>query len=154
MPSFIQGFEYDIFISYRHKDNLPSQGFGRQANNDGWVTEFVTNLKKELEATFKEDISIYFDENPHDGLLETHDVDDSLREKLKCLIFIPIISQTYCDPKSFAWRNEFLAFVKMVDPLSPEGGKIPLTPERGVCIVPPSGVRGQHSSTIRLPLYP
>ena len=106
MPSLIPGYEYDIFISYRHKDNLPTPGFGRQAN-DGWVTEFVANLKKELEATFKEDISIYFDENPHDGLLETHNVDKSLEGKLKCLIFIPIISQTYCDPKSFAWQHEF-----------------------------------------------
>ncbi len=103
MPALIPGFEYDIFISYRHKDNKGGQ----------WVTEFVTALKTELEATFKEDISIYFDENPHDGLLETHDVDDSLKEKLKCLIFIPIISQTYCDPRSFAWRNEFLAFLKI-----------------------------------------
>jgi TolB-like protein len=34
-------------------------------------------------------------------------VDASLKEKLKCLIFIPIISRTYCDPKSFAWENEF-----------------------------------------------
>jgi eukaryotic-like serine/threonine-protein kinase len=102
MSSIVPGFEYDIFISYRHKDN----------KYDGWVTEFVANLKKEIEATFKEDISIYFDENPHDGLLETHDVDDSLKEKLKCLIFIPIISRTYCDPKSFAWNHEFLAFLK------------------------------------------
>ena len=100
MPSLIPGFEYDLFISYRQKDN----------KYDGWVTEFVTNLKKELEATFKEDISIYFDENPHDGLLETHDVDQSLNEKVKCLVFIPIVSQTYCDPKSFAWQKEFLAF--------------------------------------------
>ncbi len=76
------------------------------------MTEFVSALKTELEATFKEEISIYFDENPHDGILETHDVDDSLKDKLKCLIFIPIISRTYCDPKSFAWNNEFLAFLK------------------------------------------
>ena len=69
-------------------------------------------LKKELEATFKEEISVYFDINPHDGLLETHDVDESLKEKLKCLIFIPIISRTYCDPKSFAWEHEFKAFVE------------------------------------------
>jgi TolB-like protein len=105
MPSLIPGYEYDIFVSYRHKDN----------KYDGWVTEFVNNLKKEIEATFKEDISIYFDENPHDGLLETHDVDESLKDKLKCLIFIPIISQTYCDPKSFAWKNEFLVFKKLAD---------------------------------------
>jgi hypothetical protein len=103
MSSVVPGFEYDIFISYRHKDN----------KGDHWVTEFVSALKTELESTFKEDISIYFDENPHDGLLETHDVDGSLKDKLKCLIFIPIISRTYCDPKSFAWNQEFLEFLKI-----------------------------------------
>jgi tetratricopeptide (TPR) repeat protein len=102
MSSIIEGYNYDIFISYRQKDN----------KHDGWVTEFVDNLKGELEATFKEEISIYFDINLHDGLLETHDVDESLKEKLKCLIFIPIISRTYCDPKSFAWEHEFKAFVE------------------------------------------
>lgn len=102
MSSIIEGYNYDIFISYRQKDN----------KYDGWVTEFVDNLNKELEATFKEDISLYFDINPHDGLLETHDVDDSLKEKLKCLIFIPVISRTYCDPNSFAWDHEFKAFVE------------------------------------------
>ncbi len=100
MSSILPGFEYDIFISYRQKDN----------KYDGWVGEFVANLKKELEATFKEDVSIYFDANPHDGLLETHQVGASLEGKLKCLIFIPIISQTYCDPKCFAWEYEFRAF--------------------------------------------
>lgn len=62
MASIIPGYEYDVFISYRQKDN----------KYDGWVTEFIDNLKTELEATFKEDVSIYFDSNPHDGLLETH----------------------------------------------------------------------------------
>lgn len=103
MASIIEGYNYDIFISYRQKDN----------KHDGWVTEFVRNLKDELESTFKEEISVYFDINPHDGLLETHDVDASLKEKLKCLIFIPVISRTYCDPKSFAWEHEFKAFVEM-----------------------------------------
>ena len=102
MASLIPGYEYDIFISYRQKDN----------KHDCWVTEFVDNLKGELESTFKEEISVYFDTNPHDGLLETHDVDASLKDKLKCLIFIPIISRTYCDPKSFAWEHEFKSFVE------------------------------------------
>ena len=102
MASLIPGYEYDIFISYRQKDN----------KYDGWVTEFVDNLKRELEATFKEEISVYFDINPHDGLLETYDVDASLKEKLKCLVFIPIISRTYCDPRSFAWEREFKAFIE------------------------------------------
>jgi len=103
MASFIPGYEYDIFISYRQKDN----------KHDGWVTKFVENLKGELETTFKEDVSVYFDENPHDRLQETHNVDKSLENKLKCLIFIPILSQTYCDPKSYAWQCEFLPFIKM-----------------------------------------
>jgi TolB-like protein/Flp pilus assembly protein TadD len=102
MASLVAGYKYDIFISYRQKDN----------KHDGWVTEFVDNLKGELESTFKEEISVYFDINPHDGLLETHDVDESLKGKLKCLIFIPIISRTYCDPKSFAWEHEFKSFIE------------------------------------------
>lgn len=102
MSSIVPGYNYDIFISYRQKDN----------KGDKWVSEFVEALKTELESTFKEEISLYFDINPHDGLLETHDVDESLREKLKCLIFIPIISRTYCDPKAFAWEHEFKAFVE------------------------------------------
>src|SRR5512133_2522408 len=103
MSSIIEGYNYDIFISYRQKDN----------KGDRWVSEFVEALKTELESTFKEEISVYFDINPHDGLLETHDVDATIKEKLKCLIFIPIISRTYCDPKSFAWEHEFKAFVEM-----------------------------------------
>lgn len=102
MASIVSGFEYDIFISYRHNDN-----------RSGWVTDFVNALQEELAATIKEPLSVYFDKNPHDGLLETHNVDKSLEGKLKCLLFIPIISQTYCDPKSFAWQHEFVAFNKL-----------------------------------------
>jgi tetratricopeptide (TPR) repeat protein len=102
MASLIPGFEYDIFISYRQKDN----------KGERWVSEFVEALKTELESTFKEEISVYFDVNPHDGLLETYDVDASLQRKLKCLVFIPVISRTYCDPKSFAWEREFKAFIE------------------------------------------
>ncbi len=111
MPSIIPHSEpayrtdrYDIFISYRHNDN-----------RSDWVTEFVKALQEELAATIKEPLTIYFDKNPHDGLLETHNVDKSLEGKLKCLIFIPIISQTYCDPKSFAWQHEFVAFNKLAN---------------------------------------
>ena len=75
MPSLIEGYDYDIFISYRQKDN----------KHDGWVTEFVNNLKGELDSTFKEEISVYFDINPHDGLLATHDVDASLKKNLNAL---------------------------------------------------------------------
>jgi len=72
MSSLIQGYEYDIFISYRHNDN-----------RSGWVTEFVKALQEEFGATIKDLVSVYFDSNPHDGLLETHDVDKTLKDKLK-----------------------------------------------------------------------
>jgi hypothetical protein len=99
--ALLPGFEYDIFISYRHNDNL-----------DGCVSGFVEALERELKATLKEPLSIYFDKNPHDGLLETHDVYKSLEGKLKALVFIPVLSQIYCDPNSFAWQHEFCAFNK------------------------------------------
>ena len=41
MSSIIEGYNYDIFISYRQKDN----------KNDGWVMEFFNNLKGELKST-------------------------------------------------------------------------------------------------------
>ena len=110
MSSVIPGFEYDIFISYRHRDNrVGNPGFHGHAGT-GWVTSFVEDLSRELQSTSKEDLSIYFDSNPVDGLLETHDVDKSLEGKLKAVIFIPVLSQIYCDPKSYAWQNEFCAF--------------------------------------------
>jgi len=88
MPSIIPGYEYDIFISYRQNDN----------KRDGWVTEFINTLKDELEATVKDKLNIYFDENPFDGLGETHDVDDSLAKKLKCLIVPFKVIQTSLIP--------------------------------------------------------
>lgn len=116
MSSLIPGYEYDIFISYRQNDN----------RHDGWVTEFVDHLRAELEATFKEEISVYFDLNPHDGLLDSHDVDESLKIKLRCLIFIPVISRTYCDPKSFAWEHEFRAFIRQAAVAESPGLKVTL----------------------------
>ena len=65
-------------------------------------------------------------------------MDKSLEGKLKCLIFIPIISQTYCDTKSFAWQHEFCAFNKLVS----EGA--PLSPGEG------PGVRPEFGRDIKL----
>lgn len=102
MASIHPDFEYDIFISYRHNDN-----------RTGWVTDFVKSLREEIATTIKEPISIYFDSNSYDGLLETHHVDKTLELKLNSLVFIPIISQTYCDTKSFAWGQEFCVFNRL-----------------------------------------
>lgn len=102
MASLVEGYACDIFISYRHNDN-----------RSGWVSDFVQALKVELATTLKDPVSVYYDTNPYDGLLEMHNVDRSLEAKLKGLIFIPILSQTYCDPKSFAWQHEFCAFNRL-----------------------------------------
>ena len=48
MAALLSEFEYDIFVSYRQNDNI----------YDGWVTKFVENLQKELEAIFKTDQGI------------------------------------------------------------------------------------------------
>jgi hypothetical protein len=58
MPSIIEGYNYDIFISCRQKDNKGGrQGapfFGAtQFREAGWVSEFVEALNTELESTFK-----------------------------------------------------------------------------------------------------
>ncbi len=108
MAAPTQGFNYDIFISYRHNDNKAPGG----AAGDGWVTEFVNHLTTELETMVKGSVSIYFDKNPHSGLRETDDVEKSLSPKLQSVVFIPVLSQTYCDPESFAWKQELLPFMQ------------------------------------------
>lgn len=100
MSLIFPDFEFDIFVSYRHNDN----------RYDGWVSEFVEKLKQELDATIKDKLSIFFDASPDAGLRETHQVDKSIQNQIKAVIFIPIVSQTYCDINSFAWVQEFLAF--------------------------------------------
>jgi len=110
MSSLISGYEYDIFISYRHKDNLPSHGYGRQADNDGWVTQFVADLQRELESTLKDDVSIYFDKNPIDGLHETNDVDDSLRIKSNVLFSFPSYPEPIATPTALPGKRNFLLF--------------------------------------------
>ena len=43
MASTIPGYEYDIFISYRQKDN----------KGDNWVTEFVSISQQNLNLPLK-----------------------------------------------------------------------------------------------------
>jgi class 3 adenylate cyclase len=98
--SIIPEYDYDIHISFRFNDN----------KYDGWVSELVTKLKQELSATCKDKLSIYFDINPEDEKKKFLQEDGSVSSKIKSLIFIPIISQTYCDVNSLVWKNEFRAF--------------------------------------------
>ncbi len=93
--SIIPDYDYDIHISYRFNDN----------KYDGWISELVEKLNQELSATLKDKLSIFFDKNAEDkreSILPGH--------KIKSLIFIPIISQTYCDINSPVWEKEFRVF--------------------------------------------
>ena len=47
MPSLLPGYEYDIFISYRHNDI-----------RSGWASEYVKTLQEELAATKKESLAM------------------------------------------------------------------------------------------------
>ncbi len=98
--SILPEYDYDIHISYRYNDN----------KYDGWISEFVEKLNQELSATLKERLSIYFDKNPEDKSEEFQNNEGSVTPKINSLIFIPIISQTYCDITSPVWKNEFTIF--------------------------------------------
>lgn len=98
--SIIPDYDYDIHISYRYHDN----------NYDGWVTEFVEKLNQELSATLKDKLTIFFDKNPEDKRMGFENEDGSTTPKINSLIFIPIISLTYCDVNSPVWKNEFRVF--------------------------------------------
>jgi len=98
--SIIPDYDYDVHISYRYNDN----------NYDGWVTEFVEKLNQELSATLKDKLTIFFDKNPEDKRMGFENEDGSTTPKINSLIFIPIISLTYCDVNSPVWKNEFRVF--------------------------------------------
>jgi hypothetical protein len=52
MSGIIEGFNYNIFISYRQDD----------IKHDGRVSDFIENLKGEIETILGEDIYIFFEE--------------------------------------------------------------------------------------------
>ncbi len=92
-------YDCDIHVSFRLNDN----------KYDGWVTEFVEKLNQELGATLKDKLTIYFDRNLDESRLQSKEGDT-----VKSLIFIPVVSQTYCDIQSPVWVKEFNAFQEMV----------------------------------------
>lgn len=89
--SIFPDFDHDIYISYRTNDN----------KYDGWVTEFAAKLDRELGAMLKDKLSIYFEKDPE----KSEDL-----KKIRSLIFIPIVSMTYCDTSSPVWKGEFKGF--------------------------------------------
>ena len=100
--SILPGYKHDIYISYRMNDN----------KHDGWVAEFASRLERELSATLKDKVSIWFDKNPEDIRPVFQTDAENNPQAISSLIFIPIISQTYCDAASPVWKKEFKGFLE------------------------------------------
>ncbi|HLX91618.1 MAG TPA: adenylate/guanylate cyclase domain-containing protein, partial [Puia sp.] len=100
LGSIIPEFDCDIQVSFRYNDN----------KYDSWVTEFIEKLGQELGATLKDKLSIYSDRTPETERERNLVSDRSAGVGIKPLIFIPIISQTYCDINSSIWKGEFGGF--------------------------------------------
>lgn len=98
--SIMPEYDYDIHISYRFNDN----------KYDGWVTEFVQKLNQELGATLKDRLTVYLDKTPEEKRQGVAGADGKSSHKVRSLVFIPVISQTYCDTQSPVWKNEFRVF--------------------------------------------
>lgn len=126
-------YDYDIYISYRYNDN----------KYDGWVSEFVEKLKQELGATLKDRLSIYFDARPEEKR------QGSSAPAVKSLIFIPIVSQTYCDTGSPVWKNEFSVFQDEIKN-DPVGSQILLPTGNLVSRVIPVKIHELDKDDIRL----
>lgn len=137
--SILPDYDYDIHISYRYNDN----------KYDGWVTEFVEKISQELGATLKEKLSIFFDRNPEDKRDELQQKDGSFTHKIKSLIFIPVISQTYCDADSPVWKNEFKVFLNEIKN-DHVGSNIKLPNGNTVSRVIPTKIHDIESEDVRL----
>ncbi len=95
----LPSYEYDIYISYHHNDTILS-----------WVTEFAEKLQEELDATVRDKLSIYYDKQGVGAELNKEEFDRERARNLKSIIFIPVISNTYCDTKKHNWEKEFQEF--------------------------------------------
>ncbi len=137
--SILPEYDYDIHISYRYNDN----------KYDGWISEFVEKLNQELSATLKDRLSIYFDKNPENKREEFQNNEGSVTPKINSLIFIPIISQTYCDITSPVWKNEFRIFQEEIKKDS-FGSKIKLPNGNTASRVIPVKIHDLDTDDVRL----
>ncbi len=137
--SIVPEYDYDVHISYRYNDN----------NYDGWVTEFVEKLNQELSATLKDKLTIFFDKSPEDKRQGFENEDGSISPKINSLIFIPIISQTYCDESSPVWKSEFKVFQEEIKNDS-FGGEIVLPNGNNASRVIPVKIHDIETADIKL----
>ncbi|MFX0555799.1 toll/interleukin-1 receptor domain-containing protein [Maribacter sp. CXY002] len=94
--AFVNGYEYDIFISYAHVDNIsfPNQG-------DGWIKQFYQNINLMLAKRFgrMDMVKIWWDTKKLDGSVL---FDDSIAEGIRksaimiCLNSPGYMASEYC----------------------------------------------------------
>ena len=94
--AYIKGYQYDIFISYSHLDNLKKFDEAR-----GWVEEFYTNLNILLSQRIGkiDTVKIWWDSNKLDGdILYNQSIAESISTSaiMLCLISPGYLASTYC----------------------------------------------------------
>src|ERR1035437_1764404 len=100
MVNLFPGYELDIF-SLRQKD----------FKGDRRAGEFNGDLKDRLGSKFTDGISICFAIYQQNGFLETHCLNTSLKEKLLCMVFIPMKKINSDNSANYETNN--LAFISV-----------------------------------------
>jgi len=92
--AIVPGYEYDVFISYDHADNLPISEYR-------WVTKMWKDINATLNQIGLKGINIYFDEGddpPSDS--------DDLREKVqKSAILLIVLSCNYSENTGYCLKE-------------------------------------------------
>jgi hypothetical protein len=94
--AYLQGFEYDIFISYAHVDNIAL--FGQK---EGWVEHFCKNLNIVLAQRFGRlnSVKVWWDERKLDGAtFFDKSIEESIRKSaiMICLTSPGYLASDYC----------------------------------------------------------
>jgi hypothetical protein len=105
--AFVNGYDYDVFISYAHADNEAD------ALGEAWVSVFVQNLQTALEQRSGKvgQIKFYYDNTNLQG---NHPLEEILRNVTRSATFVAVCSPTYATRD---WtRDELRTFVTAGDP--------------------------------------
>lgn len=105
--AFVNGYEYDVFVSYAHADNEAD------ALGDAWVSAFVQNLQTALEQRSGKvgQIKLYYDAQRLQG---NHPLEEILKTVTRSATFVAVCSPSYATRE---WtRDELRTFVTSGDP--------------------------------------
>jgi TIR domain. len=104
--SYLPGFEYDIFISYSHKDNEPILEEQR-----GWVDSFEQTLRVLLHQLLGAEVTIWRDKRQLRG--NDYFDEEILAQLRRSALFLAIVSPGYLNSQ---WcRQELAEFCKVAE---------------------------------------